>query len=191
MKSLLIGLSLASVMLGTSAHAAPANFLVVPGQRIGQTPLGPQGSHTLAHLPPPYRADAGMSQRYFVWVSPASSTGHRNTLFIHATLNGALNVQPLNGLTFDVIRVTSPVFHTASGAASGSTFAQIHQRFPQAASVSNQPAIYDDVQHGIAFEFAHIPNSHSRCIAVMVHPSGQSYLANAAQVQDLLQSPPP
>ena len=183
---------LVSALLGVSAPAS-SNLLVVPGQRIGQTPLGPQGAQILAHMPKPYRSDAAMSQQYRVWVSP-SADGHQDTLFIHTARNGVLGVKPLDGERIDVIRVTSPQFHTTSGIAVGSTFAQIRRRFPDGKAVNYQPAIYDDARHGIAFEFAHAPTPHSRCIALLVHlpqTIGPSPLADAKQVQSLLQTPPP
>lgn len=185
-------LLLAPFLLGIAVTAAPkpGDFVIVPGDRIGKTPLGSQGRQTLACMANPYRADASMSQTYSVWVSQAAKGEQPNTLFIHTVSNGALNVKPLSGVTIDVVRVTSPQFRTLNGLAAGSTLAQIRRRFPQAKAVSGDPTIYDDRHQGIAFEFAKPPTSRSHCIAVLVHPPGLSQLANAHQVQDLLQSPP-
>ncbi|MDQ2800675.1 MAG: hypothetical protein M3Y13_13685, partial [Armatimonadota bacterium] len=148
--------------LCTCAAAAPArsgDFLIVPGQRIGRTLLGSQGSRMLSHLPTPTRSDGGMSQQYLVWLSSASRRGRRDTLFIHTVRNGELTVKPLDGVTIDVIRVTSPVFATQSGLHVGSPLAQIQHQFPHLRSANRftnpSHTLYDDKSRGIAFEFAH------------------------------------
>ena len=186
-----LALAVSFCALAAAAPAIPGDFLIVPGQRIGQTPLGSQGSRTLSRLPRPYRHDVGMSQTYSVWVSHTLLQGRRNTLFIHTTSNGALNVKPLDGVTIDVIRVTSPRFQTTHGLHVGSTLAQIRRRFPRARAITGETTIYDDMGGGIAFEFPHPPVSQSHSIAVMIHPSGESHTANARQVRDLVQSPLP
>lgn len=169
--------------------AAPSNaFLVVPGHRIGHTLLGHDGSDMLAHLPKPTRSDAGMSQQYFVWVSPAAH-GTQNTLFVHAVDNGVLNVKPLSGLTLDTIRVTSPSFATQNGLHVGSTLAQIRRQFPQLRPANSDATLYDDKKSGIAFEFARRPDAGTRAIAVSVHTPGQSAEATAQQVDELMKTP--
>jgi hypothetical protein len=49
------------------------------------------------------------------------------------------------------------------------------------------PNIYDDLKEGIAFEFSNEPSSDSPCIAIMVHPPGESYVATQAQVASVLE----
>lgn len=163
------------------------DFLIVPGNRIGRTHLGANGALELARLPKPMASDAGMSQTRTVWVSRTRGGRRGSTLFIHTVSNGALNVKPLNGVTIDLIRVTSPQFHTVSGLAAGSALAQI-RRFRHVKAVSGESMIYDDKRYGIAFEFAKAPSLHSRCIAVLIHGRGVPQFANAQQVQELLQS---
>ena len=192
---LLIGLLLLLAGSPFAACAAPAgDLLIIPGKRIGLTPLGPQGNRTLAHMTKPYRADAAMSQRFLVWIAGPY------TLFIHTTSNGALNVKPLNGVTIDAIRVTSPYFaaHDArkpgDGVHVGSTLAQVRHWFPRvrpASSADSTTTLYDDAQNGIAFEFDQPAAPNSRTIAVMIHPPGSPCFADARQVRDLLQEPPP
>ncbi len=193
---LLACLSLLLASFPIALSAAPAGDLfIVPGKRIGLTPLGPQGSRTLDHMAKPHRSDGAMSQGYFVWVSQPP-TGGPYTLFIHTTSNGALDVKPLNGLTIDCIRVTSPHFVTRAargrgdGLRVGSTLAQIRRRFPRVRPVDGDRTLYDDARSGIAFEFARPAAPSSRAIAVMIHPPGDSQFADARQVRDLLQSPP-
>jgi hypothetical protein len=47
--------------------------------------------------------------------------------------------------------------------------------------------IYDDLERGIAFEFPKEPTAASPCIAIMVHPPGNSYVATQAQVASVLE----
>lgn len=193
---LLIALSVSLAGSAFAAHAAPRGDLsIVPGRRIGLTPLGPQGRRTLDHMAQPYRSDGAMSQGYFVWVVKRRSDGPY-TLFIHTTSNGALDVKPLDGVTIDCIRVTSPYFATrdvrgpGDGLHVGSTLAQIRRRFPRVRPSDDTHTFYDDARSGIAFEFARPPAPTSQAIAVMIHPPGDSTLADARQVRDLLQSLP-
>ena len=185
-------LALAALTFSTAAPAlaAPSNaFLVAPGHRIGHTLLGSDGTRTLAALPKPYRSDVGMSQRYYVWTSPAAH-GEPHTLFVHAVSNGALNVTPLSGLTLDTIRVTSPRYATKAGLHVGSTLAQIRHQFPQLRSANSDATLYDDKKRGIAFEFARRPDASTRAIAVMVHTPGKFYPVTARQVRAVLQEVP-
>lgn len=158
--------------LGMSAlPAASANNgsnLIIPGQRVGQTYLGPNGSTYLRKLPKPTSSDAFMQQQQLVWVSKKAN--RTDTLSIHTISNAALNVQPSNGVTINRIRVTSNWFHTSPGNLStGSTKAQILRHFPNARPVSSNPLIYDDVKGGIAFEFAPKATDSSPCIAITAH----------------------
>ena len=178
---------LSGLLLGAAcaASAAPSNaLLIVPGHRIGHTLLGADGARTLAALPNPYRSDAGMSQRCYVWVFPVAH-GKPHTLFIHAVANGTLNVKPLSGLTVDTIRVTSPRFATQNGLHTGSTLAQIRRQFPHLRSANTAHTLYDDKSRGIAFEFVHRPAANSRAIAVTVHTPGQSAATAASPVNEL------
>ena len=166
------------------AFAHPGSNLIIPGQSIGQTYLGRNGALYLNKLPKPNAVDAGMSQTRQVWVSKKG--GQRtDTLFIHTVSNGALNVQPLQGVTIDNIRVTSPWFHTPSGLSTGSTLAQIRRHFPNVRPVDRDRTLYDDAKLGIAFEFAHATVG-SPCIAIMVHPSGDVHVADREEVNRVL-----
>lgn len=191
MKNTFTPLLLSALLLGSvcAASATPLNaYLVVPGHRIGHTLLGRDGARTLASLPKPTGSDAGMSQRYFAWTSPAAH-GQPHTLYIHATHNGLTDVKPLDGLTIDTVRVTSPAFATQRGLHVGSTFAQIQRWFPHLRSINSAHTLYDDKARGIAFEFASRPKPSSRAIAVTVHTPGQAATATAYQVRETLKTP--
>ena len=164
--------------------AQAVDNLIVPGQSIGQTHLGKNGSFYLKKLTKPDALDAGMSQTRQVWVSKKNQ--QTNTLYIHTVSNGALNVQPLSGRTIDSIRVTSPWFHTSNGISTGSTKAQILSHFPNARPIDGSPTLYDDRKQGIVFEFGQKPTAGSPCIAITVHPPGDLHVANKEQVNSLL-----
>ncbi len=187
MKNAFTPLLLSAFLFGAAyvAPAAPPNaYLIVPGHRIGHTLLGRDGARTLASLPKPTHSDAGASQRYYVWASPAAH-GKPHTLFVHAVANGARNVKPLDGVTIDTVRVTSPAFATQSGLHVGSTLSQIRHQFPHLRSVNlfkNPHTLYDDKSRGIAFEFASHPNASSRAVAVTVHTPGQVATTTASEV---------
>ena len=178
---LLMGLFATLAIVQSTTATVPKSSLIVPGQHIGRTSLGPNGADTLKHLPTPYAIDRGMSQTRQVWRS-SKPGGSFDTLFIHTTNNGVMDVKPTDGVTIDLIRVTAHYFHTANGVSTGSTLAEIQKLFPDAAPVEGTPTIYDDVQQGIAFEFADQPDANSRCIAIMIHPPGDSQIATKAQV---------
>ncbi|MBW4591562.1 MAG: hypothetical protein KME46_01205 [Brasilonema angustatum HA4187-MV1] len=178
-----LGVALAMAALPPVAAKA-ASDLIIPGQSIGQTHLGSNGNFYLNKLPKPDAVDVGMSQFRGVWVSKNKS--RTDTLFIHTVSNGALNVQPLSGSSIDVIRVTSPWYHTHEGISTASTRVQIFRRFPNAHPVDGNPTIYDDAKLGIAFEFAKQANASSPCIAIMVHPPDNVHLANTENVNNIL-----
>lgn len=179
---------LAAVLSMAALPPAPAQAgsnLIIPGQSIGQTYLGRNGAFYLNKLPKPNAVDVGMSQTRQVWVSKKG--GQRtDTLFIHTVSNGALNVQPLQGVTIDNIRVTSPWFHTPGGLSTGSTLAQIRRHFPNARPVDRDRTLYDDAKLGIAFEFAQSATVGAPCIAIMVHPSGDVHVADMEEVNRVL-----
>jgi hypothetical protein len=130
MKKLPIFVScLAMLILPQAILAQSHAFLIVPGKSIGRTHLGPHGSRYLKRLPRPAADDAGMMQNHSVWTSHAPGRTLQ-TLSIHTVANGALNVPPIDGVTIDEIRITSPAFHTRSGLHTGNSMVSIHQQFP-------------------------------------------------------------
>ncbi len=181
MKTHLLALALTLLTVIAQANAT----LIVPGRSIGQTRLGPNGTVTLSQLPKPDASDYGMMQGQMVWVSKKS--GHpTQTLLIHTVSNSVFdNVRPRNGVTIEVIRVTSPFFHTRTGLHTGSTRTQILHQYPHARR-QVASAIYDDSALGIAFEFPPHTTAHSHCIAIMVHPRRDSHTADAREVAETL-----
>lgn len=98
-RQILTVFSLAAV-LSTAALpptvAIAGDNLIIPGQRIGQTHLGSNGSLYLSKLPKPDAVDVGMSQTRQVWVSKKGGK-RSDTLFIHTVSNGALNESAHSG----------------------------------------------------------------------------------------------
>lgn len=173
---------LATTGLASTEQSKEAS--IVPGERIGQRHLGNDGAETLKHLPKPSGIDRGMSETRQVWKSRPG--GPFETLFIYTVNNSAMDVEPSDGVTIELIRVTAKYFRTANGISTGSTLEQIRKAFPDAAPLGDIPYIYDDLKDGIAFEFPNEPTSGSACIAIMVHPRGESYVATQAQVASVL-----
>jgi hypothetical protein len=163
-------------------HTAP----VVPGVAMGAIQLGSNGAETLGKLPKPYAHDEGMSQTRQVWKFPRPG-GLFDLLFIHTTSNGAIDAQPSDGVTIDLIRTTSRRYRTSGGISVGSTLDQIQKSFPDAAPVDNIPAVYDATKEGIAFEFEHRPSAQSICIAIMVHLPGNAQIATKENVAAIME----
>ncbi|MBV8214042.1 MAG: hypothetical protein JOZ08_12580 [Verrucomicrobia bacterium] len=172
-------------MAGLAGAGQTSDSLIVPGERIGQTHLGNDGAETLKHLPKPSGVDRGMSQTRQVWKSRPG--GSFETLFIYTVNNGAMDVEPTDGVTIELIRVTAKYFRTANSISTGSTLEQIRKAFPDAVPLDDVPTIYDDLKQGIAFEFPKEPTAGSPCIAIMVHPPGESHVATQTQVASVLQ----
>jgi hypothetical protein len=158
--------------------------LIRPGESIGQTHLGTKGGFELKKLPQPDLMDNYTSHSVRVWIS--KKAGRTDTLFVKTVSNSALGVRPLDGVSVELIRVTSPWYHTPSGLSTGSTLSRIRGEFPDANPVDNDRKLYDDSKRGIAFEFARSPTGDSPCSAVMVHPRGKQHVASADEVENLL-----
>jgi hypothetical protein len=180
----LVLLVIGPVLAGAAGPEKPS---IVPGVSIAGISLGPNGLQELKKLGKPLRVDRGMSQTRQVWKS-FKPGGRFDYLFIHTVNNGAVDAQPSDGVTIDLIRTTATRFRTADGIAAGSTLDQIRKSFPSATPVDGTPTIFDDLKGGIAFEFSDAPTGHSTCIAVMVHTPGQSNFATQQQVAEVLEN---
>jgi len=184
---------LLALMVSIASHAladsmATADLTIVPGSSMAGLSLGPNGLQELKKLGKPYQVDRGMSQTREVW-KWSRPEGRLDTFFVHTVNNGVIDAKPSDGQTIDLIRSTVARFKTSGGigVGVGKTFDQIRKDFPDAAPVDGTPTIFDDVKRGIAFEFSSAPIGHSICIAVMVHPQGQSHIATQEQVAEVLE----
>jgi hypothetical protein len=182
---------LLALLVSIASHAfadpmATENLTIVPGSSMAGVSLGPNGLEVLKKLGKPYRIDRGMSQTRQVW-KWSRPEGRLDTFFVHTVNNGTIDARPADGVTIDLIRATVARFKTSGGVGVASTLEQIRKSFPDIAPVDGTPTIFDDLKRGIAFEFSSAPISHSICIAVMVHPSGQSKIATQEQVAEVLE----
>jgi len=184
---------LLALMVSIASHAladsmATADLTIVPGSSMAGLSLGPNGLQELKKLGKPYQVDRGMSQTREVW-KWSRPEGRLDTFFVHTVNNGVIDAKPSDDQTIDLIRSTVARFKTSGGigVGVGKTFDQIRKDFPDAAPVDGTPTIFDDVKRGIAFEFSSAPIGHSICIAVMVHPQGQSHIATQEQVAEVLE----
>jgi hypothetical protein len=184
---------LLALMVSIASHAladsmATADLTIVPGSSMAGLSLGPNGLQELKKLGKPYRVDRGMSQTREVW-KWSRPEGRLDTFFVHTVNNGVIDAKPSDGQTIDLIRSTVARFKTSGGigVGVGKTLDDIRKDFPDAAPVDGTPTIFDDVKRGIAFEFSSAPIGHSICIAVMVHPQGQSHIATQEQVAEVLE----
>ena len=186
LKAVLLALVVSIANHALADSIATNDLAIVPGSSMAGVSLGPNGLQELKKLGKPYRVDRGMSQTRQVW-KWSRPEGRLDTFFVHTVNNGVIDAKPADGITIDLIRSTVARFKTSGGIGVGKTLDQIRKDFPDAAPVNGTPAIFDDVKRGIAFEFSSAPIGHSICIAVMVHPQGQSNIATQEQVAEVLE----
>ena len=179
---------LTAAPFGVGAESAEEH-LIVPGKSIGKTHLGPDGTACLKDLPKPNASDPGMSQNRLIWIS--GKAPEVNTLFIHTVANGVIDAKPAEGVTIDEIRITSIEFRTAEEIKCGSTLAEIRKVFPDIQPAADSSgSIYQDVAHGIAFEFAAAAKDDSPCIAITVFAPNAARITDRDQVARLLKDKP-
>jgi hypothetical protein len=172
-----------------AASSAPTgltgdSLFIVPGKSIGKMALGPNGTEVLKRFGSPDIRDAGMMQTRQVWLSK----GNRNaTLYIHTTANGAIDEQPENGVSIDVVRTSSSSFHTTTDIAVGSTRTQVLRSFPRARwdQELKNAVVYSDPRKGIAFEFPN-DSATARCIGISIFIPGDSKIILSDDVSRLI-----
>ena len=142
--------------------AQNGSSLIVAGQSIGQTHLGRFGATYLAKIPKPDADDSGLGKYRSVWLSKNHS-GRKETLYIFSVANDPRDIQPRNGVSIRLIRVTSPWYHTANSISTGNALPQILRSFPRARATDQGQTLYDDAEQGIAFEFSGRATAGSPC----------------------------
>lgn len=172
-----------------AATPQAANPLVAPGRSLGNITLG-AAPETLTTLGPPATTDAAMQKAWATWYGKAT-TGARTQLDVYTAVSGADMRK-----TIQMVRATSPFFHTVGGIRPGSTLAAVRKScgpFTLAGTYSSGPAkatryLYDNARAGIAFE-TDGTSATSHCTAVLVHLPGKaiktSYASVLAYLQDL------
>jgi len=158
--------------------------LIVPGQSIGQTELGRNRNVYLDKLGEPDARDDAMGRYTSIWVSRKEG-GKKDTFSIYYVANDRRNIEPLDGVSILLIRITSSWFRTSDDLSTGHTLGQVLNSFPGAIPTGESQTLYDDAQRGIAFEFAERATADSTCVAIMAHPTdnlGDVYLAYTEEV---------
>jgi len=186
LKTVLLALVVSIANHSLADSVATEDLTIVPGSSLAGVSLGPNGLQELKKLGKPYRIDRGMSQTREVW-KWSRPEGRLDTFFVHTVNNGVIDAKPADGVTIDLIRSTVARFKTSGGIGVGRTLDEIRKNFPDITPIEGTPTIFDDVKRGIAFEFSSAPIGHSVCIAVMVHPLGQSKIATQEQVAEVLE----
>ncbi|WP_324671295.1 hypothetical protein [Hymenobacter sp. GOD-10R] len=158
-------------------NLAPApNPLIAPGRSIGNITLG-ASPETLTQLGPAATSDAAMQKAWATWYGKSASPGSPPTqLDVYTAATGSDMRK-----TIQMVRATSPWFHTAGGLHTGSTLASLRQAcgpFKLVTSYAPTPKaslhyIYDNAKTGIAFELDG-QTSNSHCTAIIVHLPGKS-----------------
>jgi hypothetical protein len=156
--------------------ASAPNPLIAPGRSIGNITLG-ASPETLTQLGPAATSDAAMQKAWATWYGKSAAPGSSPTqLDVYTAAAG-----PDMHKTIQMIRATSPWFHTAGGLHTGSTLASLQQAcgpFKLVASYAPTPKasphyIYDNAKTGIAFELDG-QTTRSHCTAIIVHAPGKS-----------------
>ena len=172
----------------TLPSPAAKPYLVVPGQRLGNTRLGADVATSLAPLGPPDFSDAAMQKGWATWFGKGHPPAQLD-IYTTATPGTASERK-----TVQAIRATSTAFYLANGLRVGATLQQIQVRYGRLplATTYRLPAgkrwLYDAVQQGVAFELdGSAPASH--CRALFVHQPGQAaaklYLAPGAYLPEV------
>lgn len=151
--------------LATDSLNVNADWLLIPGISAGQTRLNENADSVYLRLGTPDGGDAAMMKAIAVWHSHHDTTNHSIAVFTSRNPDSPFaRVQQ--------IRVTSPVFKTASGIHTTSSLQDIKSYFDVTKTeVYNYAGVrygvYDSRQ-GIGFEIA--PDS--TCTAIIIHESG-------------------
>jgi hypothetical protein len=159
--------------------------MIAPGVRFGEFLLGSDGIERLKKLAKPDGLESGKSGTREVW-----KWADDERFFVHTVTKPSANGKSEHGVIVDLIGFSFPGQSTyktfPSQISTGSTLEEIQKSFPDARPVATAPTVYDDVQQGIAFEFAKQPAADSPCIAIMVHLPGQTQVMTQEQVEALL-----
>ena len=180
---------LLALLLGLFSPATtptPAQ-LVVPGRSLGSLKLGADVATMAAYGPAAY-GDAAMQKGWATWFG----SGHPPAqLDVYSTLIPGQDTHK----SVQVVRATSTYFRLANGLRNGSTLRQIQVSYGQLSLATSYKLktgtryLYDDVQHGIAFELDGKAST-SHCRALIVHLPGQAVAKTYLPMQAYLPEVP-
>ncbi len=100
------------------------DHLIIPGERIGRTPLGITSEKLLTILSNPDSSDAAMGKAWLSWYGEGNRDRRLDIYTSYADNSMTTKV-------VKVIRINSPVFATADGLRTGSGLKEIRNAFPE------------------------------------------------------------
>jgi len=140
-----------------------ANWLIVPGKRVGQVTLNQNADSVITTLGQPSLTDGAMGSSMLTWIGKSGDSASRVSVFMQRNMGG-----PDESISrVKQIRVTSPQFKTAEGICTGTVLTDLNSRYSiKAVDKYKQLKVYDDLQHGISFDVDSLTN---RCVAISIH----------------------
>lgn len=157
--------------------AVAADQLIIPGERVGKTPLGLPADSLTALLGRPDLSDAAMGKAWLTWNGKRDEHNNRTELNIYTTYRDST----MREKVVRQIRSTSSFFKTKDQLGVYSSLKDIQAHFPHLKPAgwykdgSRIITIYDARAAGISFEVASA-NAQQICTGVIVHPKGQAVL---------------
>jgi len=137
-----------------------ADWLIVPGKSVGKVALNQNTDSVLSTLGKPDLTDGAMGSSMLTWLGKNGDSTSRVSIFTQRDMGG-----PDESISrVKQIRVTSPQFKTAEGIGTGATLTDLNSSYSiKAVDKYKQLKVYDDLQHGIAFDVDSLTN---RCVAI-------------------------
>ncbi|WP_342644837.1 hypothetical protein [Mucilaginibacter sp. CSA2-8R] len=156
--------SVAVTKTATSPKRQPAaEWLIVPGKSVGKVTIDENADSVLIALGQPNLTDGAMGSALLTWLGKNGDSNSRVSVFTQRDMGGPDETVS----RVKQIRVTSPQFKTAEGIGAGATLTDLSAHYSiKAVDKYKQLKVYDDLQHGIAFDVDSLTN---RCVAISVH----------------------
>jgi hypothetical protein len=144
-------------------HQTSANWLIVPGKSIGKVTLDGNADSVLIRLGKPNLTEGAMGSSLLTWLGKNGDSTSRVSIFTQRDMGS-----PDESISrVKEIRVTSVQFKTAEGIGTGALLTDLTAHYSiKAVDKYQQLKVYDDLQHGIAFDVDSLTN---RCVAISIH----------------------
>jgi hypothetical protein len=144
-------------------NATAAEWLIVPGKSVGHISLNQNTDSVLTTLGKPDHTDGAMGSSLLTWMGKNGDSTSRVTIFTQRDMGG-----PDESISHvKQMRITSPQFKTADGIGTSAPLTDLSAHYNiKAVDHYKQLKVYDDLQHGIAFDVDSLTN---RCVAISIH----------------------
>lgn len=158
--------------------AIPFDRLIIPGESLGQTPLGLSASLLEKRLGAPDLSDAAMGKAWLTWNGKKDEHNNKTELNIYTTYADT----SMREKVVRQIRTTSSWFKTKTGVGVYSSLQDIRAQWPDIKKAGAYQddgrtiEIYDSKANGIAFEIARA-NEQEICTGIIIHPKGKEVLS--------------